>query len=251
MPFQMAQVGNGAKREILMGLIERLERTRKVIAQNIRQIFPVQTVFLAQQCTKILADRKTRLTMSGGFFHTGPLVRTDQVAGNRAAVFGNHIRNTVFLRNFMRQNAAEIHRMRMEDIRLAVFCHIPLKSLHARPYPTDTVDIDDGAMREKIHAVVNISIQTALPVMPHSIRSGQNTFPFRPQRAEQRCNDPYFQTFALQSLSLQTEENPVHIRFGFRIPRWKNDNMHFLLLTPTLPKTICIIAHKVKKYKKQ
>ncbi|EGQ77697.1 hypothetical protein HMPREF9418_0822 [Neisseria macacae ATCC 33926] len=26
--------------------------------------------------------------------------------------------------------------------------------------------------------------------------------------------------------------------------------MHFLLLTPTLPKTICIIAHKVKKYKK-
>ena len=48
----------------------------------------------------------------------------------------------------MRQNAAEIHRMRIEDIRLAVFCHIPLKAF-IPPYPTDTVDIDDGATREK------------------------------------------------------------------------------------------------------
>ena len=58
MLFQMTQMGDGTKREILMGLIERLERTREIIAQNIRQIFPVQTVFLAQQCTKILAEQR-------------------------------------------------------------------------------------------------------------------------------------------------------------------------------------------------
>ena len=141
-------------------------------------------------------------------------------------MFGNHIGNAVFFEDGTGQNGGIVDAMGVNYVGFAVVGDIGFKSFHACINPTDAVDIDNRAAREEIHAVVGVSVESALLMAAQAVEAREDGFWMASQVAEHGHDHTDFHAFALQGLGLEAEKDSVHVGFGRRIPRGDNDNMH-------------------------
>ena len=141
-------------------------------------------------------------------------------------MFGNHIGNAVFFEDGTGQNGGVVDAMGVNYVGFAVVCDIGFKSFHACVDPADAVDIDNRTAREEIHAVIGVSVESALLMAAQAVEAREDGFRLASQVAEHWYDHADFHAFALQGFGLETEKDSVHVSFGRRIPGGDNDNMH-------------------------
>ena len=157
----------------------------------------------------------------GGGIHQRALPVADKFAGVGGAVFGDDIRNAGCFVYFVCNDAAAVDTVRVQDVGHAVVCNVSAEQFHTGGNFPFAVDIRNA--REEKHAVVHISRYVFVDVGPYSvIFRVERSFCLSSERTEYRCDDPYFDSGALQGLCLQAEEDSVDVVRSGWIPR-RND----------------------------
>ena len=136
-------------------------------------------------------------------------------------MFGDDIWNAGCFVDFVCNDAATVDAVRVQDIGHAVVCNVSVEQFHTGGDFPFAVDMRDA--REEKHAVVHISRYVFVDVGPYSvIFRVERSFCLSSERTEYRCDDPYFNSGALQGLCLQAEKDSVDVVRSGWIPR-RND----------------------------